>query len=275
MIFDTHLHVISSDTGKYPRLDEARELALPAHPIEELLSAMGAAGVDRALLVQAYFTYAFDNRYIADAAAADPARFVAICVLDPLDPTSPDKLSDLVENKGVKGLRLMNDRGRTPVCIDDPATFGLWERAAALDIPLSIAALLPDAPLLRVPLERFPHVRASLDHIWGLDFKSAPIEDLVASILALAAYPNFQIKVAPTNTFAAREAGVEPSELYRLLIDRFGAGRIMWGSNYPVKWGRQGALSERLNSEKAVWSFLPGAQQDMVFGRTAAANWPR
>jgi predicted TIM-barrel fold metal-dependent hydrolase len=225
-------------------------------------------------MVQAFFTYGYDNSYVAKAVSEHSDRLVGISVLDPLAAESPDLLSDLVENHGIRGIRLMNDRGRTPVCIDDPKTFGLWERAGSLNVPLSIAALLTDAPAIRTPLERFPQVRASLDHIWGLDFTSGSFDQLVAPILELAEFPNFQLKIAPTNTFAAREAGLDPVELYRLLVGSLGSERLIWGSNYPVRWGKQGTLKERLEAEQAIWSFLPSAKRANVFGDNAARLWP-
>jgi L-fuconolactonase len=225
-------------------------------------------------MVQAFFTDGYDNSYVADAVGEHPDRLIGIGVLDPLASESPDLLSELVENHGIGGVRLMNDRGRTPVCIDDPKTFGVWERAGSLNVPVSIAALLSDAAAIRTPLERFPHVHASLDHIWGLDFTSGPLDQLLAPVLALAEFPNFQLKVAPTNTFAAREAGVDPVELFRALVEGLGAERLIWGSNYPVRWGQQGTLQERLEAEQALWAFLPPNEQAHVFGGNANGLWP-
>lgn len=275
MICDSHVHVVATDTRQYPRIDEGSEHPHPANPADEMIREMDAAGIARCLAVQAFFTYAYDNRYAVDTARAHPDRFTSVCIVDPVDPASPDRLSDLVENHGVRGLRLMNVRGRTPVRIDDPQTFPLWERASALGITVSVAALLVDADAIRAPLERFPDVRILLDDIWGwgVDF-AGPFAERMAPALALAAFPNFTLKIGPTITFAAREKGRDPVELYQLLIDRLGADRVMWGSNYPVRWGNQGSLRSRVDGEQKVWSFLPAGDREKVFSGNFNALWP-
>jgi predicted TIM-barrel fold metal-dependent hydrolase len=56
-------------------------------PAEEFLNLMDAAKVDRAILVQAFGAYKYDNSYVADAAARYPDRFVAVCIVDAVAPT--------------------------------------------------------------------------------------------------------------------------------------------------------------------------------------------
>jgi L-fuconolactonase len=274
MIVDTHVHIVSDNNTRYKRIDEGQELALPPTTVDVLLLSMAEAGVDRATLVQAYFTYRFDNSYLTDAANAHPDRFATVCVLDPLDKSSPDRLSVLVTRHGVRGLRLMNDRGRTPVSLDDPSTFPLWERAAEHNIPVCIAALLGDVPLVRVPLARFPNVKVVLDHIWGLNIGSGPPFDLLKPVFDLAEYPNFYLKVAPTNTHAVRQAKSNPIDLYGPLIERFGARRIMWGSNFPVRYGGYGSLKERIERERNDFAFLSDDDRRWIFGDTALSLWP-
>ena len=108
MIVDTHVHVFTDDRKRYPQIrDTAKAGTIPSitqigqteWPLttaEILLKQMNEAGVDRATLVQAYFVYEYDNRYAIDAAAVHRDRFTAVVVLDPMDPQSPDVLSDMV-----------------------------------------------------------------------------------------------------------------------------------------------------------------------------------
>jgi predicted TIM-barrel fold metal-dependent hydrolase len=60
-------------------------------PAEEFLNLMSGAGVDRAVLVQAFGAYRYDNRYVAKSAARYPDRFVAVCIIDPMQPDAPEK----------------------------------------------------------------------------------------------------------------------------------------------------------------------------------------
>ena len=68
MIIDSHCHVIATDTKRYPlkplfgkQSDWSAE-----HPLDypDMIEAIDAAGVDKAILVQASSAYAFDNTYV-------------------------------------------------------------------------------------------------------------------------------------------------------------------------------------------------------------------
>lgn len=135
MIVDTHVHVVSDDRKKYPQIKDTEHAGSaptvadigqpewPALTVETLLSTMDECGIDRALLVQTYFTYHFDNSYMIDAALAHPKRFLSVCVIDQLAKDAPDLLTELVEKRGVRGLRMMGARGKG--VLGDPRTFPL------------------------------------------------------------------------------------------------------------------------------------------------------
>jgi len=272
MIVDTHVHVVSDNREKYPPADKAP--AWPPTTGENLVALMDEAGIDHALLVQSYFTYRYNNVYMMDVARAYPERFLSVCVLDPLASTTPDMLTYLVRRRGVRGVRLMNDRAHNIVSIDDPRTFPLWERIAALDIPVCIASLIDDVSRLSVPLGRFPDVRVAIDHIWGLKVDAGPTFNRIKPVLELAHHPNLYVKIAPNNSFAVREAKATPRDFYGLLVERFGAKRLMWGTNYPAHRDAYGSLKERMELGMQDLSFLDAQERRFVFGETALSLWP-
>lgn len=272
MIVDTHVHVVSDDTAAYPQASDAPHWPLTTGDI--LLDKMDDAGIDRALLVQTYFTYGYDNRYLADVAAAHSDRFLGICILDPLAPESADELSRLVEERGIRGIRLMNDRGRMAVTLDDPATFPLWRRIAELGIPVCVGVLREDVHRAAVPLERFPEVTVALDHIWGLTLDDGPGYGSLAPLFALARHPNLVVKIAVNNSFAVRKGGGVPEQFYGLLLERFGPKRIMWGSNYPAHAQAYGDLPARLALARQDLAFLGAADRDLILGGNACRLWP-
>ena len=77
MVVDTHTHVVAPDREAYPLsprpLSGAWYDEAPCSA-PELIGLMNAAGVDRAVLVQAVGAYSFDNRYVADSAAQAPGH---------------------------------------------------------------------------------------------------------------------------------------------------------------------------------------------------------
>src|SRR5438552_17777757 len=88
---DTQAHVVSGDQERYPLNPPGTEAAAfiasrwfdaPALAVEDLLGRMDATGIDRAVLVQAFSAYQYDNRYTADAAAAHRDRLASACIID-------------------------------------------------------------------------------------------------------------------------------------------------------------------------------------------------
>src|SRR4029453_15921732 len=82
-VIDIHPHIVSPDTQRYPLapLGGVQSTWSSERPTtyQDLLKAMDDAGVDRAAIVHSSTAYGYDNRYVADAVAAAPSRFPAVC----------------------------------------------------------------------------------------------------------------------------------------------------------------------------------------------------
>jgi predicted TIM-barrel fold metal-dependent hydrolase len=105
MIVDTHVHGISDDQQKYPRMAETPEWVTDTSG-EMLLSLNREAGIDKTVLVQGYGAYEYDNSYAADCARAHPDRFVCVVIVDQRQPDAPQRLNYWVKERGARGLRL-------------------------------------------------------------------------------------------------------------------------------------------------------------------------
>ena len=81
-IVDTHLHAISADREHYPTAPIGGHQSewSRARPVDAagVLRQMDAAGIARAVLVQASTVYGHDNRYVVDAVRANPDRFIGV-----------------------------------------------------------------------------------------------------------------------------------------------------------------------------------------------------
>jgi predicted TIM-barrel fold metal-dependent hydrolase len=223
MIVDTHVHVVTDDRARYPRLadtpragsiptiTEIGQTEWPLTTAEILIGELDRAGVAKATLVQSYFVYEYDNSYAIDSANAHPDRFVSIVTLDPTDPAAPDKLSAVVA-QGAKGIRFM--RGRLPRCtLGEPETLALWKRIEELQIPLCIHDKVEELVRLPAVLERFPDVTVAMDHGWGHKVGEPPY-DLLNPLFALARFPNIRVKTAINNIEAARGTVSTPRIFY-------------------------------------------------------------
>ena len=270
MIVDTHVHVTSDDQKKYPRVKDA--YAWPTQSAEMLLAAMNEVGIDRALLVQPYFTYNYDNSYQVDAALAHKDRFLCVCVIDQLAKDAPEVLTDLVTKHAVAGVRFMHGKAGEGV-LRDPRSTPTWECAQALNIPICVAARLTEIADVRVMIERFPAARVALEHMWVENIGEPPYRHF-EPMFDMAQFPNVHLKITPNNSHAAREGKATPQAFFGALVDKFGAKRIMWGSNYPAHWEKYGSIKDRLPLMQHDLSFLSAEDQRWIFGETALSLWP-
>ncbi|HEY1777233.1 MAG TPA: amidohydrolase family protein [Solirubrobacteraceae bacterium] len=270
MIIDTHVHVVAGDRARYPVLPDP-----PPWPVvtgAALANHMSSVHVERAVLVQSFFTYGFDNSYAIDCAAADPSRFQVVAVIDQLAPDAADVLATLVRDHGVRGVRFM-PKGMPEGVLWDPRTFPVWERAGELGIPITVAAEIQHVPQMPAVVERFPEVDVCFEHMWGIEVDAPPFVAL-EPVVALARLENVHLKLAPNNSFAARDAGIPPRALFDHLIEHFGIARLMWGSNYPAHEPKFGAYADRVHIMQEDLSYLPDADRKAFFAGNAARLWP-
>ncbi len=283
MIIDTHVHAFTDDRQNYPQIADTASAGTipkvtelgqdewPVTPVEDLIRMMDDAGIDKATLVQAYYVYEYDNRYTMDSVAAHTDRFVAIPIVDPMDPAAPDELSRLVEQEGAVGVRFM--RGRLPESsLGRPETFPLWARIEQLDVPLTITDRIGVIAQTRRAMDKYPGVRVAFDHGWGHEVGRPPYP-VLNPLFDYAENPNVYVKTAVNNIDAAVKAGGTSQEFYQTLLDRFGAKRIMWSSNYPAH-PRFGDIKTRLQASQEALAFVREEDRRWIFGETALRVWP-
>ena len=195
-----------------------------------------------------------------------------MCILDPTQSDTPDRLTYWVKQRGMRGIRLFTTTETEGTWLDDPRTFPVWERAASLGIPICIMVLFHQIPRVRTVLERFPHVTVALDHLTVLRLSAGPPYDSVQPLFDLVRFPNLYLKFSSVSLYAARTGKSTPKEFFTRLIDRFGARRLMWGSNFPATHDR--SLKDQFDLAKQELSFLPQENQRWIFGETALTLWP-
>jgi L-fuconolactonase len=270
MIVDSHVHVVSGDRARYKVLPDAPDW--PVTEVDGLVRDMDALGIDRALLVQTFFTYGTDNSYMIDSAARYPGRFQTVAVIGQMAKNAPEVLTELVENHGVAGLRFM-PKGHAEGVLWDPQTFPVWQRAGELGIPITIAAELPHLPGMPAMVERFPQVKVAFEHMWALELDPPDFKNIQA-IFALAKFPNAYLKLCPNNSHAVREAKTTARAFFGPLIDAFGIKRMMFGSNYPAHTHRFGNLAARLKIMQEDFTGFSEEERRWFFAETALSLWP-
>ena len=269
MIIDTHTHVVSSDKVKHPLDPGARGWSTEvSNDVEDLITEMDKAGVECATLVQPAGTYGLDNIYQCDSAKQYAPRTVAVGILDPAAPDAADKLSYWVNEHGMNGVRLQSQAEP-----DDPRCDILWERAEALDVPISIGGGGQPEKVnsMRNVGARHPNVIFAPDHFagWsGAEDKAA----MTTALEDLAKLPNAYLRISSTSLGSYANLTSAEKELFRRVIEAFTPQRVMWGSNFPSS--REGGYFGQVQLGLAALSWLSDDDRNWIMGETAHKLWP-
>jgi L-fuconolactonase len=276
-IVDCHAHILSRDPARYPYSPITGHLPEwfdeRAVDGEMLRARLDAAGVSKAVLVQFSTVHGYDNTYVVDTAAQHAGRFVGGCVIDATEPQVAETMSGWAE-RGVAGFRLTSaDRVVAPDWVLVPA---VWERTIELGLPLCVHFNLGNRaegmPMLDQMLQRFGREAAVvLDHLGNPPFDEGPPLYGMGPLLDMARHERFSVKFSTVNLRRLAEARVEVEPVLRLLIERFGAHRIMWGSDSPNSPGDYGDLLGQMQHELVVFS---QAEQDWIMGGTVTTVYP-
>jgi len=245
-------------------------------PAESLLFEMDRHGVDKAVLIQ--LLGAFDNADMIAARRAHPDRFAFVAAI-PSEALGTNAVWRSVE-QGAAGLRL---RSSARAASGEPLSH--W--GAAADAGLSISCVGPAASMIdgsvAMLAETFPTLTIVLEHLGGLARPDAgDISAVSGGVLALARWPNVQIKLPGLGQIAPRKPDLDGDELplrldgvdelLRRVIDAFGADRIMWGSDFPPVAAREG-YGHALDWPHQLLAPLGETACGAIFGRTAARSF--
>jgi predicted TIM-barrel fold metal-dependent hydrolase len=276
VIVDTHTHVIARDEARYPLRPSGvgsewfRDAPCTA---DELAALTADAGVDAAVLVQAFGAYSYDNGYVVDAADARPDRFVSIAIVDPLDGRSPALLRDLAQRPRFTGVRLFSIgvlEQPQPTWLDDPATFAVWEACAHLGLRVVVACLPEHLPRLSRTLERFPEQPVVLDHCGFVELDDGPPYAKADPLFRLTEHANLHCKVTSHVLEAAEQHG--GAAIVDRLVAEFGAARLVWGSDFPQTHDRP--YADLVTLARDACANVPERDRDLVLGGTAVRLWP-
>jgi L-fuconolactonase len=274
-IVDSHLHVISRDTAAYPtapigghQSEWSRERPVD---VAGVLRGMDAAGITKAVVVQASTVYGHDNRYVADVVRAHPDRFVGVYSIDALAADAVTQI-DRWQAAGLSGFRLFTTGSTMPGQSDwlgHESSHPAWAHAQARGIPICLQMTMAGLPRLRALLERFPKVR--VDHCARPDLSDGAPFAAAAPLFDLAAFPAVYLKLTNRTLAAAAAGKSQPAAFLGKLAKEFGADRIAWGSNFPAA---EGSLPALLDTARAALNVLSDAEQAQIFGGTAEIIYP-
>ncbi|MBC2665290.1 amidohydrolase [Novosphingobium flavum] len=276
-LIDTHPHIISPDTARYPvtPLGGKRSAWSEKRPCDfaGLVAQMDAAGVDKAAIVHSSTTYGYNADYVADAIAAHRDRFAGVFSVDVLAQDAPERIRHWLA-RGLDGLRLFAAGSTVKARQDwiaDPATYPAWQCCADLGVSVALSIRQEAIPHLVDVMTRYPSVRIIVDHLLLSPIEDGPPYAASAPLFSLADYPQVFLKLTTNNVRRAADGLATAESFFGKLASVFGSERICWGSNFP---NEEGTLAQQVDEARAALAFLPEADRHNIFCGTAMTLYP-
>jgi L-fuconolactonase len=271
-IIDAQVHVYEPDHPGRPW--KGRLVGPDSMTGDEMVAAMDAAGVDRAVAVSSWAFYHNDASYTADVYRRYPERFRIIAPINPYVGGAVDDIDAWAEIPGAVGLRLMPgvidgfDAGSAevrsviaaaqrhdfPVCIYTPGQLNHLD---------DLASLYPDT--------RFVLDHLGLTQVFEPPVPAEPFAE-VGSVLELARHENVSVKVSAVATLSHEPFPFddiwEPVSRY---LDAFGVERCLWGTD----WTRAVRLVSYADAVAAFRDHSPYSPDEVsaLMGGTLAATF--
>lgn len=251
MIFDSHAHLVSDDFTRYPptplsgTLDRKLDDPMTA---ERLLREMDALGIERAVAVQRAHVYGYHNDYVCDSAAKYPDRLVAVCCIDAAAADAPARVQHWIGERGAVGLRLTEPhKGADMSWFAGPASHAAWLAARAHRASVCLHVYRwnrVEAMRALVDVAReFHDVPIIVDHVSNLAAEEgAPNHGIDEALAALVPLANVSFKFTTINYGKLKAAAIDAAPVTSAVVARFGAGRVMWGSDVAQSPGSYAEL---------------------------------
>ena len=232
-MIDSHVHVWTDDTTKYPRVSSGSDYSPPRFTPEDLFVHSKPAGVNRVVLIQMSF-YGYDNAYMLDCMRSHPGVFSGVAVVDSSD-ASPAKAMKQLGKSGVRGFRIQpGDSPRT--WLDAAGMKAMWKCGA--EEQLAMCPLLnPDAlaPVDRMCV-KYPETPVVIDHLARIGADGQIRDSDVRQLCALARHPKVSVKVSAFYALGRKQAPYRDlAPFIRRVFEDFGPHRLMWGSDCPFQ----------------------------------------
>jgi len=272
-VVDAHQHVWNLETGEYawltPELGPLYRTFTPA----ELEPELRRAGVDAGVLVQAADSFA-DTEAMLDAAARHDWIAGVVGWVPLTDPAAADAaLERFGEHAVFRGVRhLIHEEPDPDWLLQDAVGAGL-RRLAQRGLTFDVVAVLP-RHLEHVPglARAHPDLRLVIDHLAKPPIKERGWEPWAGLLAAAAEHPNVYAKVSGLNTAAdfATWSAADLRPYVEFALERFGADRLMFGSDWPVAI-LAGDYQRVWQETNAVIAGLSASERAAILGGTATA----
>ncbi len=272
-IIDSHQHFWNLDLVEYSWLVPAYGPLYRSYGPQELAPQLEAAGVSKTVTVQAANSYDDTNYMLRQADAFDWIAGVVGWV--PL--TNPREAGPMLERyaKHPKfvGMRHLIHEEQDPRWLQQPLVLEslalLAERGLTFDAVPVTAEQLENVPIVAAAV---PDLKIVIDHLAKPPIKDKGWQPWADLIARCAQHPNVYAKLSGLNTAADwdRWSAADLQPYIDFAIEKFGADRLMFGSDWPVAVLAGNYQKVRAETATAL-AARPAAEQEAIWSKTAIA----
>lgn len=235
MVVDAHHHFWRYNPLEYDWIDgsmsELRRDFLPAN----LLAEIQAAGVDGVVSVQARQTLA-ETEWLLELAASNPWIKGVVGWVPLASGDVAKELFRFAAQPQFRGVRHVVQGEADPEFLLRPAFESGLRCLTQMGLVYDLLIYESQLPQATACVDRHPDQTFVLDHIAKPRIRDAAFEPWAANLRELARRPNVYCKLSGIIT-EANWATWTPKELrpyFDVVLDAFGPGRLLFGSDWPV-----------------------------------------
>jgi predicted TIM-barrel fold metal-dependent hydrolase len=225
---DSHIHIWTSDTQKYPLAggQTAADLDPPDFTPETYLRHARPSGISKVVIVQTGY-HQFDNSYATDTVKRFPDVFRVIGIVDETKENVQDDMEALKE-QGVGGFRIGVD-------YDGPQWDRMWEAAARTGQAMCPITMPPGGLAIHKMAAKHPDTNVVVDHMTRIGEREPINDEHIEQLTDIAKLPNTYVKISRLHALGDGPPHDDLIPMIKRVIDAFGPERCMWGSDSPYQ----------------------------------------
>ena len=273
MHIDAHQHFWNYDPREYQWIDETMTPLRRDFLPPDLQDELEREGFQGSVAVQARQSLQ-ETRWLLELAAQSPFILGVVGWVELRSPQAGAHLKQLAQNPKLVGIRHIVQSEPDDRFLLQPDFLRGISLLAEFDLAYDILIYPKHLTVAAEFVRRFPEQRFVLDHLAKPEIRSGTINAWKKGIAELAAYPNVYCKLSGLVTEADWNRW-KPEDMRPYLdvaFERFGANRLMIGSDWPV-CTLAGSYSRVLGLVKDYLSGHTEQEREAILGGNAKRFW--
>jgi len=270
MRIDSHQHFWRLSRGDYGWLNAASFPKITRDFLpDDLALSLKRAAIDKTILVQAAPSEA-ETAFLLELAHATPFIAGVVGWIDFDEQDVADRIASLAANSALFGLRPMIQDIADTEWMLRPELAPALEAMQRHDLRFDALVKPPHLAALAEFLHRYPDLAVVIDHGAKPDIAGLELEHWAMLMRHIAKNSSAKCKLSGLAFEAGPGWNAQGLKLYvDVLLECFGASRLMWGSDWPVL-NEVGDYESWLTACETLTEHLTAGEREEIFGGTAA-----